>query len=122
MRKSPKVVMVPFRMTVPWRRIGGDVRSMSLERIVAEGDARDRQYDEIARRPAIAKVLLNHGRPPEDVTRIANMLTLEGLAYRIPLKVVSDPKLLAEHYRLETEGLDGRRLALTYIVRFGYAT
>jgi len=88
----------------------------------AEGEARDRQFAQIACRPAIARVLAEHGRPPEDVKRIANMLITEGVGFRIPLKVVSDPALLAEHYRLEGEGGQGRQLAFVYLERFGHAT
>jgi len=49
----------------------------------AEGEARDRQFAQIACRPAIARVLAEHGRPPEDVKRIANMLITEGVGFRI---------------------------------------
>lgn len=122
LRKGTMTTFGDFRSAVPWRGVGGDAGEMSLERIFAKGDERDQRYYEIARQPAIAKVLLDYGKPPEDVKRIANMLTLEGLGYRIPLKIVSDPKLLAEHYRLEAEGVEGMRLVSTYIERFGHVT
>jgi hypothetical protein len=122
LRKGTMTTFGDFRATVPWRLADTSPDQKSLDQIIAEGDKRDREYLLIAQRPAVAKVLADHSKAADDIKRVANDLTLSGLGYRIPRKVVSDPKLLADHYRLEAEGRTNREIAYLYIRQFGHVT
>ncbi|MBI3974584.1 MAG: hypothetical protein HY332_25180 [Chloroflexi bacterium] len=93
----------------------------TLDELRSQWERSKREHAVIAARPAIAAVLTAHGASAKDIDRIEGDIIRLGLGNRTARKVVSDPKLLDEHFQLEAQGITGMGLARVYLERYGGA-